>query len=174
MLQVGIVDCAPRVFSRWEQIIIRKLGPLNKPIVDYAHSHRRRIITIMPPKVYVKYEKFVLIANKLRSSILDHAKVLLVINIAPTIPDTTYRSPGLEQNINQYNQVLASICDGTRVRLVDIHSEIKQKGVDRMILEDGIHLSKSGNELLADKLSEELLNTISWLEEEGMLGKSVH
>jgi lysophospholipase L1-like esterase len=121
----------------------------------------------MPPKVYVGFRQFSATAANLRASVLANCAALVIVNIAPTRLETAYRSPGLKENILRYNEALASVCDERHVHLVDVFSRIQRCGVEKMILDDGIHLTAEGNAFLAGILYEKLLYAINCLREEG-------
>jgi len=164
VLQVGIVDCAPRVFTPREHRLVNRMGPLKEPILKFVHVHRRRIIATLPPKVYVSLKEFSTTARKLKGAVLAYGSALVVVNIAPTCPETAHRSPDLERNILRYNKALAAIC-GENVPLVDIFAAIQQQGIKRMILDDGIHLSAPGNALVANMLRQKILSVMNRLTE---------
>lgn len=149
VIHLGIVDCAPRLFSRAEQKRLQYLKIISKYIIAFM-SKRRFFFTKLFPKVYVdrgSYEK------NIRTLILSgkkNAKRVIVVNIADTSVENKKKSYGFEENIKQYNEVLSKLVEENEVELLEMFKITDES----MLLEDGIHLSVKGNHLLAEKIKE--------------------
>lgn len=148
IIHLGIVDCAPRLFSKTEQRIINVLPPvLRKPIIDFASRHRY-LITRLFRKVYVDRAAFRANIERLVDAAADAGAVPIVVSIADTNESNKQRSYNLENNIRDYNEVLSEIAKRHGIGLVDVNAP---DSADRL-LPDGIHLTVNGNCLLAQSL----------------------
>ncbi|MDY9922949.1 SGNH/GDSL hydrolase family protein [Methanobacterium sp.] len=163
IIHLGIVDCAPRLFSQQKHQILNFLSSLtifNSITSFYMQfkSKHRRFFTKNFPKTYVPIEifkdKFEYLINEIRKN--TNAKVL-IINIADTNKINKARSYGFEKNILEYNQILEDLVNDNK----DICSLINFFELTNLnkhlILEDGIHLSKMGHEILAKILFKKII-----------------
>ncbi len=149
IIHLGIVDCAPRLFSRFEQRALWSLKIINKYIIAFM-SKRRVFFTKRFPKVYVDRESY---RKHMRTLILSgkkSAKRVIVVNIADTSEENKKRSYGFEENIKQYNEVLSSLVEEHEVELLDMYEIFEES----MLMDDGIHLNAKGNTVLAKKIEE--------------------
>jgi lysophospholipase L1-like esterase len=155
-IHLGIVDCAPRLFSESQRKVLSKLKYLGKPIVRFCKKHRL-VITKYFPKVYVKKELFRISLESIIKESKNFTDKIFVINILKTSKTNMGKSFGFETNIIEYNQVLEDICAKENVNLIDINT-IKN---ELMLLGDGIHINEKGNEILANTIINEFkrLNT---------------
>ena len=84
---------------------------------------------------------------------------MFVINIADTTEENKYRSYGFEENLSDYNKIIADISSkfGDRVDVFDTCS-LTKKSPD-LLWEDGIHIKKEAHDLIArylyDKIKED-------------------
>ena len=152
VIHLGIVDCAPRLFSRRQQHSLQYLKFINRFIIAFM-SKRRMFFTKHFPKVYVNIDDFEENMQKLILAGKKYAKRVLVVNIADTTESNKQRSYGFENNIREYNRVLSCLSEKHGVELIDFFSLT----TEAMLLDDGIHLSVEGNSVLAEILGEKCL-----------------
>ena len=160
VVHVGIVDCAPRVFLRHEASLVTRLRPvrLQKSIFDFAHKHRRRIVTLRR-RVYVPAERFrrhlAEVCEKGRAAGL---KSLVLVNILVPPDELEQRSPGFQQNVHIYNRMLEEEARQPGVHLIDLNGLIEKEGGPDKLLLDGIHINEAGHRLLARELEAHILS----------------
>ncbi|CAA6826953.1 MAG: Lipolytic protein G-D-S-L family [uncultured Sulfurovum sp.] len=149
VIHLGVVDCAPRLFSRAEQKGLRYLKKVNKYIISFM-SKRRVFFTKIFPKVYVKLDDFEQNMDKLLLSAKRSAKRVIIVNIADTSQVNKRRSYDFEKNIVQYNEVLSQLKLKHDVELLDVYNILDES----MLLDDGIHINVTGSKVVAEKLEE--------------------
>lgn len=158
IIHIGIVDCAPRIFSQREHSILERLNMLGKPIINFKSAHRR-FFTKHFPKVYVKKDDFRTKLDLLISTIVNKtaAKKVFIINIADTNEENKYRSYGFEENLKEYDGIIASISKkyGDKVDVYDLYSITKAKPA--LVWEDGIHIKQAAHEMIAEYLRWKIL-----------------
>lgn len=140
IVQSGIVDCAPRAFTRYENEIIKLLPfRIPKKLVWLLRKYRNSTNT-KPNEFRFYLEKFCELFNK--------SKVFF-IEILPASNDYENQVPGIIHNISHYNKIINSIHKAQVIKTSDFIESDK--------LSDFHHLSISGNKKLSD-LVIELIN----------------
>ena len=162
LLHIGIVDCAPRIFSEIERKIVSRIRPysLRDWFIQYVGKHRRFIIRNRRLRVYVSLDEFATKYKQVVEKMFAQNIIVLAVNISPTIPDVAYRSPGLSENIEKYNEAIAN-ASYKKALLIDLYKEVHYRGAKECLLDDGIHLSSFGHEVLADLVTKEIHNLYS-------------
>lgn len=161
IIQIGIVDCAPRIISMKEKVILRYLfSEKIQNIYIGFKSKYRRFITRNFPKTYVSLDVFKDNYIHLIEIILKQSNVkkIVVINIADTNLKNKNRSFGFENNIISYNQVISKLQKKykSKVELIDLFSISKNKNI---ILDDGIHIKPDAHIVLANEIKKVLFNS---------------
>lgn len=166
IIQLGVVDSMPRIFSLDEQQILnlqirsRFLIPdwVKKQIIS-NRTKKRQTITAKNPlkKVYTAPEKFPnylsAFINRCRTFNPDIKFLIIPILTDEQIMDS--KSPGSTGNKNLYNSLLRKI--STENRDVHMLNEEVFKGVsDKIFCSDGYHLNNTGNVLLAEEILKKL------------------
>ena len=162
VIQLGIVDCAPRIISIFEKRILKliKITWITKSYIKLK-SNNREFFTKYFKRTYVPIDifeqKYRFILKTIES--LPNVEKIILINIADTNQKNKSRSFNFESNILKYNKVIEQIADSNnlRIELVDLYSMTKND--PSLLLEDGIHISKKAHIKLAQKIGE-LLNLI--------------
>jgi acyl-CoA thioesterase I len=167
VLQLGIVDCAPRpVPERVRRIIARLPLPLRDAVVRFLHHNRARLLRsglswrlVNPKRFAATY------CDWLRAATQEFDRIY-VLNIAPTIPKMEAHSPGLTASIELYNQIIADTVDqvgNQKIVLVDVHSGILKSpgGIASLITQDdGHHITSEGHRLYARMIAEKEAETL--------------
>ena len=149
-IQLGIVDCAPRLFSKAEINILKKLPSfLRQGIVNFL-SKRRRFFTKLFPKVYIKKVDFEKNMRNILESITACNAITAIINISRTSKENMFRSFNYENNITEYNEILFKLSREYNCQMVDLCSIVESE--PSYLLPDGIHLSRQGHRRLADEI----------------------
>ncbi|MFM2360982.1 MAG: hypothetical protein RLY16_2975 [Bacteroidota bacterium] len=134
VLQSGIVDCAPRAFSQFEQQVITKLRLVRfvKPLTKFLRKHRH--ISFTKPRVFE--EQLLKIKKKF------DGKPTIAIGILPGNQAYEQVVPGISTCIERYNSILKK-----HMQFID-NSDFSPNGV----LEDHHHLNALGQQIIFDKL----------------------
>lgn len=142
LLQIGIVDCAPRAMGRLELKLISKI-PVISTMLHYlikkyrAEIIKRRKITYTTPS---NFESNLL---KVKTHFKDAE--IIALPIAPANYAYIAHSPGIEDNITEYNKILSSLFN-----VIDPYSEVNPEDI---FMSDHHHINKYGHSVVFDKLS---------------------
>ena len=161
VMQLGIVDCAPRLLTTFERAIgflARKLKITRNLFSMYVRwkSKHRLFFTKWFPLTRVdlaQYEKNVrnIIEVSSKNNSLD---TFYIINIAYPGEFLISRSYGILPNIVQYNQVLDKISSDSlfNVKIIDLFSvtNLNRTWVTR---EDGHHITSEAHLWIAEQIS---------------------
>jgi len=150
IIHLGIVDCAPRLFNKFEQLILSKLKGINKFIIKFFSKYRF-FFTKINPKVYVNKKEFYHSLLKLIQECKKNGvENIFVLNICNTNSENKKKSFNFENNIQEYNNILYNVVKEQNVILLDVNSKINED----MLLEDGIHLNLIGHRKIYEIIRE--------------------
>jgi hypothetical protein len=147
VLQVGIVDCAPRVFREIETKILSIIPPLFKLVLWFVKKYRKEIVA-KRRITNVNKDEF---ENNLKS--LKQAfpnSQFVVVPIAPSVSEYENKSPGISHNIALYNEILKRVFGKTCV--LTCYDEISPESI---LQSDLHHINKQGHELIFNSLINE-------------------
>lgn len=154
IFHLGIVDCAPRLMTRKERLLLKifRMDKQTNFYVRFKSRHRRFFTKLFAWQIVTKDEfrdNFLKMIDFVRKTHGDVIKGIVIVNIADTSDINKHRSFNYEKNILEYNKVLLDIVNANRdlCTLIDIYSESKNN--INMILNDGMHLSTTGHNLLS-------------------------
>ncbi|MDP2399321.1 MAG: hypothetical protein Q8M53_13320 [Burkholderiales bacterium] len=158
IIQCGVVDCAPRPIPKKARTLLGKLhGRIRTPISKLLHILRPLLLRSGIFWRLTDEGQF----STLLCRWLDHAERnyshVYVINIAPTTSATSRHSPGLQDSINKYNELIKSAVEKrTGASLINAHSEIsKSDNIENFITHsDGHHINMHGHFLYADLITQ--------------------
>lgn len=144
VLQVGIVDCAPRFMTKNELAFFKNFGIVGKAIIAFSNKNivrRIRNTTYTSPK---KFEENI-------SSIIKKLEPIpvLILGIVPAFDEYEKKLPGINKRIVQFNTVLQKF--NHYISLQDFDKE--------GIMSDHHHLNPLGHRIIFDKI----INRISIL-----------
>ena len=146
IIQIGIVDCYPRVLSKFLKGILKvlrilKLGLISDKVIKLTSKHSY-FITKHLKKVYVKKEIFCNeyeeIIKKLKK--LNPNSNIILINIATTGPKTIARRYNVLENIIEYNKEIENLRNKYDLDLIDLFK--LTLNFKSYLLEDEQHISK--------------------------------
>lgn len=151
ILQIGIVDCAPRVFSRRQRQIV-SLAPerLRNFIIRQRSANRFRLTARNPlQKVYTKPAAFERALRTFRDYVEKRSPTPRVL-VLPVLVDERLakKSSGYLTNASLYNGILARVWGDAFIP----PAEFSRMHTDDFFLEDGQHLTPSGNRRIAELL----------------------
>lgn len=142
LLQIGIVDCAPRALGSLELKLISKIPVISKWIHFLVKKYRaeiirRRKITYVPPS---KFEK-----NLTKFKQHFEGADIFALPIAPANKSYIAHSPGIEKNIVDYNEILK--------RLFTELNPYENTDPERIFMIDNHHLNKYGHLVVYERVA---------------------
>ncbi|WP_198034389.1 SGNH/GDSL hydrolase family protein [Dyadobacter tibetensis] len=158
IIHLGIVDCAPRLFSELQNKVIEMMpAPIRKPIITFF-SKRRLFFTRLFKKVYVDKKCFEAGIRSILTHIDSSKQKTIIVGIAPTNTVNANRSYGFEANIMDYNNILKNVA-ATKENTIflDVRDQINP---DIHLLPDGIHLTKEGHLIISKMIINHLNNSL--------------
>ena len=135
ILQIGVVDCAPRALSYTELKIIRSIPIFNK----YIHKIIKKYHTYLIKKrkiVYTSKCDFRENISKIKSHYKN--KKVIIIPICQTSDEHEKKIPGFKRNVSEYNKILKEF--DSVLNPYGEHQEI--------LMSDGHHINNNGNNLV--------------------------
>ncbi len=157
VVHVGIVDCAPRIFSANERSRLERLRPalLRRAVLWAIRKLRPLLISARAQRVYTRLPDFETacrsVLERARESGVQH---VIVVNILQPTAELESRSPGYIANHAAYNTVLRSVCADKDVVLLDYDRLVQQAGGTAAMTVDGMHPNPAGHHLLAQAICE--------------------
>jgi acyl-CoA thioesterase-1 len=145
IIQMGIVDCAPRALSKKELAFISLVPFIGKRIKLLIKKNRQKII-LYRKLTYVDKEKFKINLQRLKR-IFQNAD-FIAIPILPANQEYEYSSPGVSDKIWLYNQVLKAEFD-----TIDLFNDIN---ITDLIMSDNHHLNAKGHDHVCTVLKQYL------------------
>lgn len=159
IVQLGVVDCAPRPLSEGMRNFVSGLPKLLRvPLIHLIHRHRSAIQNFGPTRRFTSPETYRRIYREwLTGAAPRHARIYC-INTAPTIAAIERHSRGFMASIELYNQILAEVVHevgAPNVHLIDAHRLLLQQGVERCVnQQDGHHITHEGHRLYSQAILE--------------------
>jgi lysophospholipase L1-like esterase len=165
ILQLGIVDASPRIFTKNEKLILsilsksRIMNPLARKIIEYR-SKRRYKFTKNKSFSYVPLEDF----KKNLELFLFKCKELnpnvqfIVVNICKPGKFMIERNFGIDSQIINYNKALSDFSKRNNFQLIDTYLFTSKNS--ETILPDGYHISAMTHLFLYDELCARLRSVL--------------
>ena len=158
IFHLGINDCAPRIFKKGKRYFV--FNPLIRKIsfdffLKLINKTRPFILKyLIRKRVYVDKNKF---KNNFIELISDFKKFspncqFMCIGIGGATNEYKRKSPGIENNINEYNKILYDIFKNNFIDL----NMILEKEPDKYLIKDNIHLTKRSHEKIYQFLNSKI------------------
>lgn len=148
IFQFGIVDCAPRVLTNNEILILSflRLSKITKKIISKHHAFLSNLRNLQ----HTGAKKFEINLEQIYT--LFHSKGIKVIHlpIAPACQRYQQKSPKISYRIQQYNSIIEKNSDLLLKNLYD------NADVEAIFLNDLHHLNIHGHQVVFDYLSKNL------------------
>ncbi len=138
VLHVGIVDCAPRVFSRAESYILGRFR-VTSALMRWALKHRH-FLTRWIRRTYTSVEDF---DTRIRQKLLGVSNAI-ILGIPPVPEKLERRSSNFNGNVARYNEVLQRVAEDTGNEFIHVPS--------KFLLDDGIHLNGEGHRYISENV----------------------
>lgn len=160
VLQLGIVDCAPRLLTTLERAVgyLARKTKLSDSIFNYYirwKSKHRMFFTKWFPMTRVKVNAYESNMERIIENFSENNDVecFFIINIAYPGEGLISKSFGIIENIKKYNCVLDAISlrsDG-KVKVIDLYSETRINK-DWITIDDGHHIKSEAHSWVADSI----------------------
>ncbi len=154
ILQVGIVDCAPRYF-RTKGFLIKLIGSLPPFLKTRVWKLIKKYCNRSIKRADVKIEDFEInLLKYVRRCERVQVERIFLIKIAKPGSSMIKKNPGILKQVELYNSVLTGIANiEEKCYVVDVLSE----ATDSFFLEDGYHLNEFGNKQLFESIKKYFL-----------------
>jgi len=147
IIQLGIVDCAPRALRFSERKIISSI-PILRTLIKKTISLFRKEIVKFRKITYVTEKEFLRNLLTFKEEFSDSK--IYVVPIAPATPEYEEYSPGVTENINRFNAILDKI-----FITIDPYDSVYTFDI---LMSDYHHLNRKGQDLVFQKVKALLLD----------------
>lgn len=140
ILQIGIVDCAPRYFKK-DSIIVKLVNSSPSFFQIFFWDFVKKIKNRSDSNSYVTLDNFKKNIENYVERCNNNGVIRLIVIAIPTPGSSMLKSnPGIAKSINRYNEVFKTL--SFKGELLIVNPLIQGESND--YLEDGYHLSKHG------------------------------
>lgn len=147
IVQLGIVDCAPRLMNKYDKAIMKILPfPLLNPYIRLIKKFRER-----------KIDNTMVSLNQFRNNWINYIDRTVrsnvrVIIISISLPDSAFltRNPQIHINVKRYNDFLFQLIQ--KYPNVSVTEALNSSNYDQPIYEDGYHPNQFGHKLIFSQL----------------------
>jgi lysophospholipase L1-like esterase len=167
VIQIGVVDCAPRIFSQREKLLLN-LPVVPKPLRDLIigrRSRRRKEITGRDPlaSVYTRPEQYAKnVASLFREvETFGWPITMLALAVLSNPEAMEKKSPGHSANVSLYNALLERACTEAGVRYLSREELIPDPRAQDVFSKDGYHLAVEGSRIVAESVAQVLAPMIA-------------
>lgn len=154
ILQLGIVDCTPRLFSEMQKKILaglRLFSPIRrgvdayikrKSLQRYDLTKKKKMVNVSLADFESNIARFFEIAREFSPGVK-----FVVINVLYPGQVMLSRNYGLIENVESYNQCLANLVDRFSGRLVNLFEYTRNS--PHSVLSDGHHIGNAAHQFIA-------------------------
>lgn len=146
IVQVGIVDCAPRFMTRYEISFWNLFGAIGRKVIK---SFNKNWIRKIRGITYVNKTNFKVNLNFISDLFKNKAEVYF-IEILPATTDYRKLLPGVEKNIFEYNKIIRTFNNCIELKNIPMEG----------IMSDGHHLNQYGQKFIYSEIKSRLSKTI--------------
>ena len=152
VIQLGIVDCAPRLLNDLERKLITKFPIVNsRDYIDLIKRIRKLNNTIVTDVKFRKnLEKYIKRATE------NNVKKLISIGISYPDKKMIEKNKDIIKNIDKYNSLLGSY--SKNLKNINVIFPLDSRNYKEEIFEDGYHPNKKGHEVIANELKSLISN----------------
>ena len=147
IIQLGLVDCAPRPLAEFGRTVISALpSPLKGLAIIIVHKLRPFIIKMTGIKPKTSLKDYCEYLNILMQHTNRLCKTTIVLTITPVLKKLDEHSPHFTEQINKYNAALESITRTyTNTRIIDLSRLFNN---DERLLTNDAHITKAAHRLI--------------------------
>jgi len=153
VIQVGIVDCAPRPLAFWERELLSHVRPdrLRNRIVAFLHEHRAAIIARRRLIQSTPLPEFTQSLERLAERCLSATSHVAALPIFPATSEVLARNPLLRSEIDKYNDAMRRWSE--RLRFFEVKETVGETPIESLAATpESVHLNQRGHELVAEAL----------------------
>ncbi len=145
IIQVGIVDCAPRALTQNELKILSRIPIVNRVVRFFVKKYRSKMVSFRKV-TYTNVRDFRYYTHAITSCFNN--KILFFLPIAPPTKAYEEYNPGVSSNVSCYNSILSE-----NAMLIDVYSGCDSNSI---YMEDYHHLNKEGHNLIFNRVSDRI------------------
>lgn len=163
VIQIGIVDCAPRVFTDAEKRLLSIMGRI--PVVRFIANlivklgsmyrlpitRKRMLTTVSSEEFYKNLCDFVEEIYR-----INPGCQLVMINIVCPGEKIKERSYGVMSSALKYNQILEEVASNYKAEIIDLYTFTQEH--PEALLQDGYHIGKLAHRFIYDNLKKRILS----------------
>lgn len=166
IIQLGIVDCFPRLFFEIYDTLLAPLNvlPLTQKMFSFIkrycnkrrlHMTSKKMRQFVPLEVFSKNIKH--IAESYSEKKCCKNPCIIIINIPPAGDYLRSKGANIEQIITSYNDALSNfvLANKEKVFLVDLHKKVLKNPF--LLLDDGHHISKKAHCFIYKEIKQHLI-----------------
>lgn len=158
VIHLGLNDCANRIFQENERLALQLFPEsARERIVEFAQKYRREILRQLPSRHYVSLSEFRCNLARIAGILLER-NARRVIFTSIILPPLRFwgATPGVNKNFASYNLALMETASEFGFLFFDLDRYVWQSQHEKVLLEDGMHLSGNGHNLFASQVLNEL------------------
>jgi hypothetical protein len=148
IIQVGIVDCTPRIFSRRIFRFLEKFGIHNTRLIKNVLRNQKYYRKFGRP--WVPIDNFKSNIENIRKKLDNICEKIIFLEIMPPCKHLINNIGDYSLQVGEYNEILSQ---GKKDRFINLYS---YENLDLLVLDDGHHLSKLGHANICMKINEYL------------------
>lgn len=146
IIDLGLVDCSPRVFTRKELTFLLTLPEYIQKLTYGIQKKHRRLATRMRNIVYVPLNQFYENYRIIIEQCMVYCDQVCVLTITRPTDYVCYKSFKMLDNIVAYNEKIKELAKEFNCEVIDVFSATEN---DKSLLaNDGYHLSEKGHHFI--------------------------
>lgn len=150
IVQMGIVDCAPRLFSPLFRSLVSKIPiKIIRDLIILPFKKNRRFFTKYFKIKLVNKKRFKKNLEVFLGTMKEYKINVIIVNIPKTSYTNNNKSFNFNESINDYNSIILNLSMKFKFQQIDINRHSKTENI---LVNDGIHYNKKGCEIVANKL----------------------
>jgi hypothetical protein len=165
VIQIGVVDCAPRILGPFGRRVIGRLRP--KSVRVFVRNclrslHRRWFFVMFGHRVLVRPKNFERNLRTIVASLKEkNPTAVALVTILPTTLQHDRVYVGFSDNIRKYNAIIRRIAFEEGVILCDLNAVVQDSPE---FIYDGVHMSLPGKRIAADEVERALCDVLRSVE----------
>jgi len=162
IVHLGLNDSAERIFLEEQRLaLVTYSKDTQDAIVKYGKKYRKEIISKQKDHSYVPFDIFKgNLIEIIKRSKEEGVTSLTFINIIAFPVSHEEDTPGSLANTKRFNKLFSDVQkEYPHINIVDLDKLVKENGFKNCMLEDNMHLSHQGHNLLANSIMSTIIET---------------
>jgi len=152
VIQVGVVDCAPRVFSKADQTIFDQLSDVaHSKLLPLVKEQRVNLINNYPLIVYLELSEFAEYVSKIVKYAMYFEVPIIFVSIIRT-KTMDSKLPGWFGRAFEYNRILQNASKHSYIYFFDADSCFADQGNGELYCQDCHHMSTYAHSFFAENI----------------------